>query len=202
MRKAVLGTFGSCGHRLTVTHGRRPLSIAFWRRTTDAGYVTTQRFGFDLMPLILLVSIAVTGLALTASSTWWEGKFYWFIALVHEIVVVLWLLSMPFGKFFHIVQRPASIGVTLYQQVNQDVEHYHQPDPARPGLAIGSGSCRRCGEALPSQQFISDLKGVLTDLGQDYDLGEDMGRLQDYCPTCKRVLRGQAYYEMMGRRFL
>ena len=28
------------------------------------------------------------------------------------------------------------------------------------------------------------------------------GLLQEYCPTCKRVLRGQAYYQLMGKRFL
>lgn len=36
------------------------------------GLRTTQRFGFDLAPLVLLFAIAVTGLALTASSLWWE----------------------------------------------------------------------------------------------------------------------------------
>jgi hypothetical protein len=179
------------------------LSIAIWRRLTDMGLLTTQRFGFDLMPLLLLLAIAITGLALTASSAWWGGAFYWFIALVHEVVVVLWLLSLPFGKFFHIVQRPASIGVTLYQSVNQDVEHYGQNAPVtdRERVSGGPGVCRRCGEALPSLQFTNDLKGVLRDLGQDYDMGE-LGRLQDYCPTCKRVLRGTAYYAMMGKRFL
>ena len=72
------------------------------------GCCVTQRFGFDLMPLVLLFAIAVTGLALTASSLWWEGRYYWFISLTHQVVVVAWLLSLPFGKFFHIVQRPAS----------------------------------------------------------------------------------------------
>jgi hypothetical protein len=172
------------------------LAIAFWRRLVDAGLLATQRFGFDMLPLVLLLAIAVTGLALTASSLWWEGRFYWFISLTHQVVVVLWLLSLPFGKFFHIIQRPASIGVTLYQTVNQDIEHYG----ARRERA--SGACRRCGEELPSTQFVDDLKGVLSDLGQDYELGEERGWLQDYCPTCKRVLRGQAYYAEMGKRFL
>lgn len=170
------------------------LAIAFWRRTTDVGLLTTQRFGFDLAPLVLLFAIAVTGLALTASSLWWEGKFYWFISLVHQITVVGWLLSIPFGKFFHIVQRPASIGVTLYQTVNQDVEHYgEQPQ---------TGRCRRCGDPLPSQQFVDDLIATLRELRQNYDLGGERGWLQEYCPTCKRVLRGQAYYQVMGKRFL
>jgi hypothetical protein len=170
------------------------LAIAFFRRTADVGLLTTQRFGFDLVPLVLLFAIAVTGLALTASSGWWEGRFYWFISLVHQVTVVGWLLSLPFGKFFHIVQRPASIGVTLYQTVNQDVEHY--------GARPQTGACRRCGRELPSQQFVDDLKATLGELGMNYELGSDRGWLQDYCPTCKRVLRGAAYYQLMGKQFL
>jgi hypothetical protein len=170
------------------------LAIAFYRRTADVGLLTTQRFGFDLVPLVLLFAIAVTGLALTASSGSWEGRYYWFISLVHQVTVVGWLLSLPFGKFFHIVQRPASIGVSLYQAVNQDVEHY--------GERPQTGACRRCGRELPSQQFVDDLKTTLGDLGMSFQLGSDLGWLQDYCPTCKRILRGTAYYQLMGKRFL
>ena len=172
------------------------LAIAIWRRITNAGLVSTQRFGFDLMPLFLLVAIAVTGLALTASSAWWNGSFYWFIALTHQVVVVLWLLSLPFGKFFHIIQRPASIGVTLYQQVAQDVEQY------APVQQPSARHCRNCGEPLPSAQFVTDLKQVLGTLGQNYDLGPELGTLQEYCPTCKRVIRGRVYYAHMKQRFL
>lgn len=170
------------------------LALAFHRRTTDLGLTTIQRFGFDLVPLVLLFAIAITGLALTASSLWWHGRYYSFISLTHQVTVVGWLIAIPFGKFFHIVQRPASIGVTLYQTVNQDVAHY--------GAQPQTGGCRRCGRALPSQQFVDDLKATLTDLRQDYDLGDERGWLQDYCPTCKRVLRGQAYYQAVGRTFL
>lgn len=170
------------------------LLLALWRRVTDAGLLTIQRFGFDLMPLVLLLAITVTGFALTASSTWWGGRFYWFISLTHQAIVVVWLLSIPFGKFFHIVERPASIGVTLYQTVNQDIEHY--------GKQEQTGRCKRCGHELPSLQFVHDLEGVLSDLGQNYDLGGERGILQEYCPTCKRVLRGEAYYQLMGKRFL
>jgi hypothetical protein len=170
------------------------IALALRRRIADVGLLTTQRFGFDLMPLVLLFAISVTGLALTASSMWWGGAFYWFLSLTHQVVVVLWLLSIPFGKFFHIIQRPASIGVTLYQTVNQDVEHY--------GSQPQTGRCKRCGRELPSQQFVADLQATLTDLQQNYNLGNGRGWLQEYCPTCKRVLRGQAYYQMMGKRFL
>lgn len=170
------------------------VALALWRRVTDVGLLATQRLSWDLVPLVLLFAIAITGLGLSASFTWWEGRYYWFLSLTHQVVVVGWLLSIPFGKFFHIVQRPASIGVTLYQTVNQDVEHY--------GERPQTGACRRCGSALPSRQFVDDLKATLVDLHQRYDLGEGHGWLQEYCPSCKRVLRGQAYFEVMGRRFL
>jgi hypothetical protein len=169
------------------------VGLALWRRTTDAGLLATQRFGFDLMPLILLFAIAVTGLALTGSSLLWEGQYYWFISLSHQLVVVVWLISLPFAKFFHIVERPATIGITLYQTVNQDLERGSTESAGTP--------CARCGEALPSAQFVADLKATLDDLGQRYDL-DGHGNLQDYCPTCKRVLRGQAYFELMGKRFV
>lgn len=172
------------------------LGIAFWRRLRDAGQVTMQRFGFDLLPLVLLFAIAVTGLALSASYSWWSGRYYAFITLTHEVVVVLWLLSMPFGKFFHIVQRPASIGVTLYQTAGQEMPRHDPESHEQPA------TCRRCGQPFPSGQFIQDLEAVLNDLGQNYDLGDERGHLQDYCPTCKRVLRGEAYYALMGKHFL
>jgi hypothetical protein len=172
------------------------LALAMWRRVTDGGLLATQRFGFDLLPLFLLFAIAVTGLGLTASYEWWGGRFYWFLSLTHQVVVVTWLISLPFGKFFHIIQRPASIGVTLYQQVNQDVEHYAPIDGHHAGV------CRRCGQELPSPRFSADLTAILGDLGQDFELGNGRGRLQEYCPTCKRVLRGEAYYGLMGNRFL
>ena len=170
------------------------LAIALWRRTTDTGQIAIQRFGFDLLPLILLFAIAVTGLALTASSLLWEGRFYWFISLTHQVTVVTWLLSLPFGKFFHIIERPASIGVTLYQRVTADAEREQHG-----GIVA---ACRRCSVALPSGQFITDLKATLIDLEQRYDLGPRLGTLQDYCPACKRVLRAQAYFGAMKDRFI
>ncbi|MFN8634574.1 MAG: hypothetical protein U0893_12010 [Chloroflexota bacterium] len=59
-----------CWWQLAARHGRRLL--------------VTQRFGFDLLPLVLLFAIASDWLMLTASSLWWEGRYYWFISLVHR----------------------------------------------------------------------------------------------------------------------
>lgn len=170
------------------------VGLALRRRIANLGQLTTQRFGFDLMPLVLLAAIAVTGLALTASSLWWEGRYYWFISLAHQLIVVGWLISLPFGKFFHIVQRPASIGVRLYQAVDQPASTGEPPAP--------TAVCKRCEMPMPSEHFATDLVATLADLGQHFDLGEAAGILQGYCPTCKRLLRGKAYYQTMENRFL
>ena len=89
--------------------------LAMRRRMRDHGAASVQRFAEDFLPLILLFAISITGLLLTASSTWMQGYGYDFLALLHAIAVIFTLLYLPFGKFFHIFQRPAQLGVKLYQ---------------------------------------------------------------------------------------
>ena len=170
--------------------------LALHRRFHDLAVIAVQRFRFDLMPLVLLLAIVLTGLALTADSAWLGGAYYWFISLTHQVVVVLWLISLPFGKFFHIVERPATVGVTLYTQITRD--EAMQP-------------CARCGTGFATVRFIDDLKKTLADVGENYALpvsttpmvgnGSPTGALwwQDICPQCKRVMRGQAMLAATGR---
>ena len=42
------------------------------------------------------------------------------------------------------------------------------------------------------EMWIDDLKKVVDELGFDYRM-EDGHTLQDYCPRCKRIIRGLAY---------
>jgi hypothetical protein len=186
------------------------LVLALHRRFHDLSLISVQRFGFDLMPLALLMAIVVTGLALTADSTWLRGAYYWYISLTHEAVVVLWLISLPFGKFFHLIERPATVGIELYWRTGESTEMQ---------------KCARCGEEFAPVRFIQDLKKTLLDVGEDYTLREDVlaqqsaestGTLaeaqatrtlwwQDLCPTCKRVMRAQATLAALdpgGNRFL
>lgn len=179
------------------------LVLAFHRRFHDLALISVQRFGFDIVPLGLLMSIAVTGLALTADSTWLAGEYYWYISLVHEAVVVLWLISLPFGKFFHLIERPATVGIELYWRTGEGTEMQ---------------KCARCGEEFAPVRFIQDLKKTLSDVGENYMLQESpvsveavhtpdahthpvMTQLwwQDICPRCKRVMRGQANLAALGR---
>lgn len=152
-------------------------AIAIHRRLKDRGAIAYQTFLLDFTPHMLLIAISVSGLMLTASSLWFEGYMYSFIALTHQATVIMTLFYLPFGKFFHIVQRPASIGVELYQSRSQQMEQ---------------AVCPRCGTMFVGKLWIDDLKDVVKELGFDYRL-ENGHTLQDYCPRCKRVARGLSY---------
>lgn len=177
--------------------------LAFYRRFYDMAVITVQRFRFDIMPLVLLLAIAVTGLALTADTNLVAGAYYQTIALIHEAVVVIWLISIPFGKFFHIVERPATVGVEVYWRSGQQ-EHMQK--------------CARCQEEYAPARFIQDLKKTLYDVGENFSLQttahtHEHGQAevhesvaetetlwwQDLCPSCKRVMRAQANMAALGR---
>jgi NNP family nitrate/nitrite transporter-like MFS transporter len=152
-------------------------AIAIHRRLNDRGAIALQQFLLDFVPHLLLIAISVSGLMLTASSLWFEGYMYSFIALSHQAVVIMTLFFLPFGKLFHVVQRPASIGVELYQERSQEMPQ---------------AVCPRCKTEFIGQMWIDDLKGVVDKLGFDYRM-ENGQTLQDYCPRCKRIMRGLAY---------
>ena len=145
--------------------------LSLWRRLRDTGAQTLQSFALDFLPLILLFAISITGLALTVSQFWLRGSLYSFLAILHAITVIAALLYLPFGKFFHIFQRPAQLGAKLYQQAGARDEGAH---------------CVRCGERFASRMQIDDLKHTLPQLGFDYSIAGPAGHWQELCPPCKR----------------
>jgi hypothetical protein len=147
--------------------------LAMRRRMRDEGAAALQMFGEDFLPLILLFAISITGLMLTASYTWMRGYAYDFIAILHAITVIFTLLWLPFGKFFHIFQRPAQLGVRFYKDVGR------QEAPA---------NCRRCGHPFSSLTHIEDLIAVERALGYRYELADDAEHYQWICPPCRRAL--------------
>jgi MFS transporter, NNP family, nitrate/nitrite transporter len=148
------------------------VALALWRRLRERGAIALQDFSSDFLPLVLLFAISVTGLALTASALWLRGAFYGFLAILHAITVIGALLYLPFGKFFHIFQRPAQLGVKLYQAA---------------GDRDGSLACARCGQPYASQMQIQDLERVLPQLGFDYRIDGPARTWQGLCPPCKRA---------------
>ena len=93
--------------------------LAMRRRMREEGAAAVQRFAEDFLPLILLFAVSLTGLMLTASYTWMKGYAYNFLAILHAITVIVTFLWLPFGKFFHIFQRPAQLGVGFYKDVGR-----------------------------------------------------------------------------------
>jgi hypothetical protein len=150
--------------------------LAFRRRMVDHGAVALQQFGQDILPLLLLFAISVTGLMLTASYTWMRGYAYEFLAILHAATVIVTLLWLPFGKLFHVFQRPAQLGVGFYKDAGR---HDRQ------------ASCRRCGQPFASVSMVRDLTTVERELGFRYEL-PDGGHYQDVCPRCRRALFGLA----------
>jgi NNP family nitrate/nitrite transporter-like MFS transporter len=145
--------------------------LSLWRRMTDQGARAVQQFGMDFLPLILLFAISITGLALTVSQEWMLGTAYSFLSILHAVTVIAALLYLPFGKFFHIFQRPAQLGVKLYQEA---------------GLQDEGARCARCGERFASRMHIDDLRAILPQLGFDYGMAGPAGSWQELCPACKR----------------
>lgn len=150
--------------------------LAFRRRMIDHGAVAVQQFGQDILPLLLLFGISVTGLMLTASYTWMKGYAYDFLAIIHAFVVIITLLWLPFGKLFHVFQRPAQLGVGFYRDA---------------GARGEKERCLRCGEPFAPAMMVSDLKVVERELGFTYEMpgGE---HYQQVCPRCRRALFGLA----------
>jgi MFS transporter, NNP family, nitrate/nitrite transporter len=147
------------------------IALSLWRRMRDAGALTLQSFANDLFPLFLLFAISVTGLALTVSQVWLRGQAYSFVAILHAITVIAGLLYMPFGKFFHVFQRPAQLGVKLYHEV---------------GAMTEAAECARCAQKFASRMHIDDLtQKVLPQVGFRYRMSNG-SHWQDLCPSCKR----------------
>ncbi len=160
--------------------------LAFWRRIHDEGDTSTQRMGLDLLPLVLLLAVSLTGLMLTASEKWLEGRNFGTLAFLHEATVILLLLSLPFGKLFHIVQRPAQAGAALYKEE---------------GETEGRLPCRTCGAAFIRANQRRDLEALWRELDMDGARHSNGAHHLDLCPRCKRRLVIQAHSLRMHGAF-
>jgi hypothetical protein len=146
--------------------------LALHRRLRDHGAAALQDFQEDLLPLFLLFAISVTGLLLTVSYTWLKGYAYEFLAITHAVTVIFTLLWLPFGKFFHIFQRPAQLAIKFYTDVGKEGEQ---------------AVCARCQKPFATKIQVDDLIVVERELGYQYDWPEhSAGHYQHVGPTCRR----------------
>jgi nitrate reductase gamma subunit len=144
------------------------VGLALRRRLREPAALARQQFGNDLIPLLLLFAISVTGLALTFSAHVLRGASYPVLSLIHALSVSVTLLYLPFGKLLHAFQRPLHLAVLLRRR----------DEPADP-----KATCVRCGDAFAGMAQRDDLAGALRENGLALDV--------DLCPRCKRRRLGR-----------
>jgi hypothetical protein len=162
------------------------LIMAVARRLRDAGERATQSFTEDFLPLIVLAIVTMTGLMLTVSYKWLDGRGHGSIGIAHTISVLLLLFYIPVGKLFHMVQRFISVAVSLHKRARENEERVE---------------CRRCGVGFSSALHVEDLKIVLDRLGFDYrfETAGDEIHYQEICPTCRRKMLALNQGRSVGR---
>lgn len=143
------------------------IGVAMHRRVFQPGAHAVQSIENDLIPLVLLFAVSITGLMITASYRLMGGAHFSFISLLHAFMVILLLLWMPFGKLFHVIQRPAQLGVAFYKEA---------------GEAGAKAVCSRSGLPYQSQMHHDDLVEVMREVGVDF------GEHQNLSPAEKRKL--------------
>lgn len=152
--------------------------LALIRRLLHREARVDQRVEYDLFPLYLILAVTLSGLALTVSHNAFAGAGYPFLALLHQITVVLLLLYLPFGKLFHIPMRGLAVGSEVYHEV---------------GAHLGLQACARCRKVFATALQVQDVIGVLREAGQRLLAPDGRTHLAEYCPECRRVLRGLVY---------
>ena len=157
------------------------LAFALWRRWQDRGDKAVQTFEHDWLPLLLLLFVALTGLSLTVSYTFFAGFAFPVLAWSHAIAVICTLLWLPYGKLLHIFQRSAR----LAHMVNAASEQQEQAKIA---------TCARCGGEFAPLAQVEDLKVVTAKIGYKYALttheqnAAEADHYQHICPKCRRSM--------------
>lgn len=158
------------------------------RRLTHAGQIAVQTFEGDWLPLLLLLAISVTGVGISLDYKLMEGRAHQFMAITHAMTVILFLLWLPFGKFYHIIQRPAQLGIAIYRRAGTDGPQ---------------AVCPHTHQVFTSQMQVDDLKAVTAEIGCDFRRKDGSSHL-DYSPRGKRALLARAHLrarEKSGRFF-
>lgn len=147
-------------------------SVALGRRFRDRGDQAVQTVGNDVMPLIILLSIAITGLMMTVSYSFLGGAFHTPLAKVHMIIVCGTLLWLPFSKLFHIPQRTLKLAHMVYEfESNRN----------------GKARCERCNDEFADLAQVTDLIELQKQLGYRYEMANETGHYQAICPPCRRA---------------
>jgi hypothetical protein len=156
-------------------------AMAMYRRAHDRKRLVEQMQEYDIFPLVLLIAISVTGSLLTVSALWMEGTYYLGIAIAHEITVIIFLLYLPYSKFWHLPLRFLAVVVPMYHALNEQ----------KP--------CARCGREYATKAQIHDVQLALRRRNLSAPIQNTELHMSDLCSECRRTsLRLGAYGATIG----
>jgi len=150
--------------------------MAMIRRVKDKKLLVEQSHEYDIFPLVLLIAISITGSLLTVSALWMEGAFYLGIGLAHQITVIVFLLYIPFSKFWHLPLRFLAVVVPMYHALNEQ----------KP--------CARCGRLYATKAQIQDVQDALRRRSIPFPITGTGMHYSDMCSECRRTANRLAAY--------
>ncbi|MGH7857786.1 MAG: hypothetical protein ACREQY_10690, partial [Candidatus Binatia bacterium] len=132
---------------------------------------------FHLAPLLSLLAVAITGLALPVASRAGGAWLPHAAAIAHEAAVIVLLVALPYGKLLHVFIRPLHLGAELVR--------------ARSGPV----ACPACGAPTAPAAQLEAIESMLAARGFRFE-----GH-QRSCPGCRRRALATAQARLLGMEF-
>ena len=133
---------------------------------------------FHLAPLLLLLAVAVTGLALPVTAQLGRPWLFSVAAAAHEIAVITLLATLPYGKLVHLFIRPLQVGVRMMR-----------------AESAGDARCGRCDVAMAPVAQLQGVEALLAARGFRF------AGYQRLCPTCRRRQLATVHGQLLGACF-
>lgn len=128
---------------------------------------------FHLAPLLLLLAVALTGLALPATRG--RPDLFPIAAVVHELTVIVLLVAIPFSKLGHVLIRPLQLGAQVVRR----------PDAPR-------ADCETCGTPLAPAAQVDVVEALLRARGLGF---------RRVCAGCRRRQVATTQAGLLGAHF-
>jgi len=154
---------------VAVAVGATTFLVLRWRTRALPGAASAAH----VAPLLLLLAVALTGLALPAARH--APRLFDVAAAAHEVTVVLLLAAIPFSKLHHVLVRPLQIGARLVRT------------PGAPRAA-----CTGCGAPLAPEAQLAAVQALLG------ARAAALGAHAATCPACRRRRLATAQSALVG----
>ena len=144
------------------------------RQRHEAGVTSA----FHLAPLLILLVVAATGLALPLTGGLENRLYFRLAAIAHEAAVIVMLISLPYGKLIHVFIRPLHLGAQLVR-----------------AESVSRAHCQGCRTALGPAEQLEAVEFLLSARGFRF------AGHQRLCPGCRRRGLATAHSQLLDGRF-